>query len=616
MLRLRQERPAPRRTLRFVRHCACSRGTAGLRGPRTVAVRAMAPAALLFLRAALGVELQSGFPLPPESPHNYSFGSGAFGQWRQDRFGLPVYALDVTKDWPTLVGGSALGNLHQVGNDRLVGMAKSDGSLSIRQDEGGPQWLQAVDPAVGQHGGALGYLLSTAADGSAPELLLHTLNTPASPLGEYELGVGYASKTKSSAGVKVTHSVVAPFGDGTVMLVSVKVENLGPVSKTLSWLEQWGRLGALVRSKGTDDTMRGYRHSIKRSASTCGGTILLDTVSSHTATGNKTAPAGHDPSPRPVFLASLGQPASRCGVDGAKLYPYNSSTPDLANGLSATCGGAGAVQQSTITALEVPFTVGPQAQTELFFAVGYLLPGETVAAVLEALLNNTGDCDDHSPDTSTRHPNTEPAAGIWDTSSSAWATTGFVFDVPALGIWPARETVWHSYLLRASLTFDSFFETHVLNQNGNYQYQWGQNIAIRDPLNHVLPLLFVEPKFVREQIAMAVATSSGDGQLPYGVSNFGQIIKNDPSDIGLYALNAAARYVMATGHASFLHEVIRTPWGWMEVGDAMWKLANWYMTGADAGGCGLGPHNMIRMHGGDYNVSRVSAVLGPFLTHF
>ena len=129
----------------------------------------------------------------------------------------------------------------------------------------------------------------------------------------------------------------------------------------------------------------------------------------------------------------------------------------------------------------------------------------------------------------------------------------------------------------------------------------GQNIAIRDPLNHVMPLLFVEPKYVREQIVMAVATSSASGQLPYGVSNFGQVIENDSSDIGLYAINAAARYVLATGHSDFLHEIIRTPWGLTEVGDGLWKLASWYMTSFDAGGCGLGPHGLIRMHGGDYN---------------
>lgn len=129
----------------------------------------------------------------------------------------------------------------------------------------------------------------------------------------------------------------------------------------------------------------------------------------------------------------------------------------------------------------------------------------------------------------------------------------------------------------------------------------GQNIAIRDPLNHVMPLLFVEPKYVREQIVMAVATSSASGQLPYGVSNFGQVIENNSSDIGLYAINAAARYVLATGHSDFLREIIRTPWGLTEVGDGLWKLASWYMTSFDAGGCGLGPHGLIRMHGGDYN---------------
>ena len=559
--------------------------------------------AALSVVGAAAAYAAAAAPIPTPatvSPHNYSFGSGTFGQWKQDRFGFPVYALDVTQDWPTLVGGGMLGNLHQVGNDRMIGMAHGDGSLSIRQDEGGPQWLQALDPAVGQHGGALGYLLSTTASGNAspgdsgdPELVLHTLNTRESPLEEYELGIGYASKTKSNggaAGVRVTHSVAAPFGDGTAMLVSVKVENLGPAARKLSWVEQWGRLGARVRTNGVDDTMRGYRHSIERSASKSGGTILLDTVTSPAATGNTTAPAEYDPSPRPVFLASLGRPASRCGVDGAKLYPHgNSSVPDFVNGLSATCGGAGAVEQSTITVLEVQFTVGPHAETELFFAVGYLLPGETVAKVLEALQHLPGG------------PEAEVAAGVWNASSAAWAATGFVFDVPAVGAWPARETAWHSYLLRASLTFDSFFGAHVLNQNGNYQYQWGQNIATRDPLNHIMPLLYTAPKFVREQIAMAVATSSNDGQLPYGVGNFGQIIPNDSSDIGLYALNAAARYVLATGHAGFLREVIRTPWGSLEVGDALWKLARWYMTDGDAGGCGLGPHGMIRMRGGDYN---------------
>ena len=101
--------------------------------------------AALSVIGAAAAYAAAAAPIPTPatvSPHNYSFGSGTFGQWKQDRFGLPVYVLDVTQDWPTLVGGGMLGNLHQVGNDRLIGMAQGDGSLSIRQDEGGPQWLQ------------------------------------------------------------------------------------------------------------------------------------------------------------------------------------------------------------------------------------------------------------------------------------------------------------------------------------------------------------------------------------------------------------------------------------------------------------------------------------------
>lgn len=138
---------------------------------------------------------------------------------------------------------------------------------------------------------------------------------------------------------------------------------------------------------------------------------------------------------------------------------------------------------------------GPYSEVELYFAVGYLPPGGTVATVLKDLLSiadagstrgtrksaDTNRDAGTSTSTSTndrrtqRHPAVdEPAARVWNSSSTLWATGGFVFDVPAVGAWPARETVWHNYLLRASLTFDSFYGTHVINQNGNYQYQWGQ----------------------------------------------------------------------------------------------------------------------------------------------
>ena len=72
-----------------------------------------------------------------------------------------------------------------------------------------------------------------------------------------------------------------------------------------------------------------------------------------------------------------------------------------------------------------------------------------------------------------------------------------------------RETIWHSYMLRALLTFDSFRQEHVLNQNGEYQSRFDAikggltlfNGASRDDLAHVMPFSFSSsPAAVKEGI--------------------------------------------------------------------------------------------------------------------
>ena len=40
--------------------------------------------------------------------------------------------------------------------------------------------------------------------------------------------------------------------------------------------------------------------------------------------------------------------------------------------------------------------------------------------------------------------------------------------------WEARESRWHAYMLRAGLSYDSFYGNHILNQNGNYLFVSGE----------------------------------------------------------------------------------------------------------------------------------------------
>lgn len=51
-------------------------------------------------------------------------------------------------------------------------------------------------------------------------------------------------------------------------------------------------------------------------------------------------------------------------------------------------------------------------------------------------------------------------------SAAAWKGAQIAhLDVPSEP-WVAREVAWHSYMLRAMLTYDDFFKSHILNQAG------------------------------------------------------------------------------------------------------------------------------------------------------
>ena len=73
------------------------------------------------------------------------YGSGYFGAWIEDEFGLPAfhYTCDqvhdskaVTEVNPGIL--SPTEHIHQVGNDRIVAIASNYGHIRVLQDEGAP----------------------------------------------------------------------------------------------------------------------------------------------------------------------------------------------------------------------------------------------------------------------------------------------------------------------------------------------------------------------------------------------------------------------------------------------------------------------------------------------
>ena len=95
-------------------------------------------------------------------------------------------------------------------------------------------------------------------------------------------------------------------------------------------------------------------------------------------------------------------------------------------------------------------------------------------------------------------------SSAWPTAdvdtASAWASDGSIvapgvaLSIPALlsggtgaalvlrqaaqSSWEARESRWHSYMLRSGLTYDSYYGNHILNQNGNYLFISGEQAGM------------------------------------------------------------------------------------------------------------------------------------------
>jgi len=169
-----------------------------------------------------------------------AYGSGNFGKWIEDEFGLPAFNYTanqttnphaVTAVQPGILAPTE--HIHQVGNDRITALASNYGHVRVRQDEGCPKILNDVDPETRQFGGGLGYLtdgretLSTYFDGSGAGF-------------ERIFGVGYYRKRVVGRSYSVDQVIWAPFGDDPVLLSQATVMNHTDASATVRWVEYWG----------------------------------------------------------------------------------------------------------------------------------------------------------------------------------------------------------------------------------------------------------------------------------------------------------------------------------------------------------------------------------------
>ena len=560
-----------------------------------------------------------------------AYGSGNFGKWITDSFGLPAYQYtcnqitdpkafsQVDKAWRT-----ATDHTHQVGNDRLVAAVSNYGYVQVRQDEGGPKFLNDYFPEQNRYGGGIGFL-------SAEDVLLSTYYSGAAESFERVFGMGYLRKRVTGHQHEIDQVILAPFGDDPVLISQVTITNHSDRVSKPRWVEYWGchnyqfsyrsLMEAALLSDATKvtDLRRNLSNQFAHKFQVLKGNKgLLETQTFRGRTpeeeeswlkvqaslkanptgfyGGPVAPLAQGASmddfhPPSTFLVSLDARADGFATNAMEFFRGGIEHPlgmtqRLNNDLTAT-------GPESALLLERDLTLSPGESRTMFFLYGYLPDGFDLDSLTAKYAQGP--------------------SSVWARSCSQWKESGLRFRTESEA-WVERETTWSSYYLRSAITYDSFFREHIISQGAPYQYIAGIQAAPRDPLQHAFPSIFSDPKIAREVLRYTLKEIQPDGSLPYGIVGSGVPMpcRYRPSDSELWLLWLASEYVLATRDQNFLDETIpgypgREP-GAKDV-TIRELLARTYVRVTQD--IGVGKHGLMRLFNGDWNDSIVVNRLKP-----
>ena len=564
------------------------------------------------------------------------FGSGLFGEWIDDEFGLPAfrYTCDQTRDPKavTLTDVSFRGTTdhsHQVGNDRIVAVASNFGYMQARQDEGAPKFLNDYCPERNLWGGGLGFL----SDGGH---ILSTYYPGGAESFERIFGMGYFRKKAAGHNYKIDQVIYAPFGDDPVLLSEVTITNGGVSPVDLCWVEYWGcqqyqfsfrswlQASVAGSSGGAAELRRKFSerfrssfehvedgHGLLESKKFLGRTsedhrlwqAVKDAIAANAAQGSLdyaeplAGTAGmEDLAPPATFLVSLDGPVHAVATnahaffgEGGALQPAG-----MARGLDGRIDGH---DSANAMLLEHTLRLAPGASRTLRFLYGYLPKGFELETLLQRYRRE--------------------APGLLARSSERWRQSGPRFATDSEP-WVERQTAWNHYYVRSNLTFDDAFSEHILTQGGIYQYVMGLQGAARDPLQHAMPFIFSDPGIVKQILRYTMKEVREDGSIPYAIVGHGVPMptSQDPaSDLPLYLLWVACEYLLGTRDFAFLDVQMTGCAMLAETGERTVSvravLAQCFRHLVED--VGAGPHGLMRMQMDDWLDALVFQTVTPAL---
>lgn len=538
--------------------------------------------------------------------------SGHFGEWINDKYNMPayVYTCNQLNDKKSIFPTNTMwkkrnDHYHQVGNDRVVGFASNYGYFQVRQDEGGPKFLNDFDPKNNQFAGGFGYLNDEAGRIISTYYSENNLN-----MGRI-FGIGYFEKEIEDLDYNVKQTIYAPFGDRQFVISRVDIKNKTLKKQNVKWYEYWG--GQMyqftyrpVSASTINKTCAGeailFRREFDRNFSkkfiminskkgiVCKrhfegwyypekGKLSIKDV-------NKLIPPTkgdkiyEDLMPPQVFLTCLSGKIDGIQTNADVFFGKGGvNNPD---GLNNFIHKFDDNPINPAFVLMKKLTIDINETKTIYFAYGYLNKDDKLDKILKEYNFNID--------------------SLFERTLNSWKKNLFFIDVPKEP-WIKREMIWNNYYLRSSLSYDDYYKEHLLNQAGGYQYVMGFQGCPRDPLQHLLPFIFTNQKIAKEVLRFSLKLILPGGRIPMAISGHGCIFEEGflPSDQELWYLWVVSEYILATRDYQFLNEFIQRPdnnYKNEKIIDILIELYNHLIYNI-----GFGKHGLVRMLRGDWSNS-------------
>ena len=443
-----------------------------------------------------------------------TFGSGSFGRWLIDGFGLPAFRYDVDEQvaararQPELNGATAA--QHELGNDHIVAAALNDGYTQLWSQDQLAQWANRFAPDQRHYAGGYGYL-------NIGGRVLSTLylDRPRGAVVRRLFGVGYYERRLVADGVAVREVVYAPFGDDPLLLHDVTIRNTTAHAERVSWFEYWD----------VNPYDQRHRQPVQLGVprwSPAVGTFVV-------------AQRGGNRHPLSIFAAALRGPVGGRETSvaaffgrGSRAVPAAVQADRLPRAPASSGGG-------TLFVFRAPVRLRAGQSVTLRYAYGITDPGKIGGLVGKYR----------------RVPDPFVA------SERSWAQW---LPKAAFGTrwrWVARELEWDAYLLRAASVDEESCGHHTITQGGYYEYSSGENLGSRSWLHYLLPMVYADPAMAREILRYTISLQSQRARdIPYGVvppcKPYNGIGTSD--DLDFWLLLAAAEYGLGSRDLAFFSE--------------------------------------------------------------